>query len=321
MVGATKLRTGAALLLGVSVLALSACEQKEQPSPEARPTGPGAVTGTPTASGPGGGVEAIKEAPARYYGKTVTVSGDVDQIYNDRAFELEGTGWAFNDNITVLTKTPVRLAGAPLSQDEDLIVTGTVRQYVAADLNRDLGWTITPDLQSKIEKRPVLVADSIRSVTEYGSWSASGAAATEKEPIRAVLLIVTNPDAAALVGRKVDLGRERVQAVTGKGLWVGPSAMSEVFVLPKQPLKDKEIKAGDWVHVTDGTVEKAPKDAVKEWNLPSNMEGLPWENMLYVKDATVAKGPEQPAGGKGTTGPGTPGQATPGPGTTGPQKR
>lgn len=304
MVGATKLRTGAALLVGVSALAISACEQnREQPTPEARPTGTAGVSGTTAVTAPGANVENIKEAPSRYYGKTVTVTGDVDEIYNDRAFELEGTGWAFNDNITVLTKTPVRLAGAPLSQDEDLIVTGTVRQYVAADLNRDLGWTITPDLQTKIEKRPVLIADSIRGVGEYGRWSATGAAANQNEPVTATLIIVTTAEPQALVGRKVDLGRERVQSVMGKGLWVGPSAMSEVFVVPKQPLKDKEIQAGDWVRVTDGTVQKAPKDAVKQWDLPANMEGMPWENMLYVQDATVAKAPEQPAGGQpGTTG-------------------
>lgn len=283
MVGARTLRTGATLLAGISALLLSACDQtRDHATPEAPAPG---TTGAPGASAPPAGVENIKDAPQRYYGKTVTVTGDVDKIYNDRAFELEGTGWAFNDNITVLTKTPVRMGAAQLAKDTELIVTGTVRRFIETDVERDLGWDIGNEVTIHLKERPVLIADSIRMVNEYGRWTASGAPASA--PVTTTLWIVTAVDQSALVGRKVDLGREHVQSVAGKGLWVGPNALSQVFVLPKQPPKD--IKAGDRVRVADGTVQKAPADAAKAWDLPANMQGVAWADMLYVKDATVTK--------------------------------
>lgn len=47
---------------------------------------------------------------------------------------------------------------------------------------------------------------------------------------------------------KVDLGRERVQSVTGKGMWVGPSRMSQVFVVPGQPVKDLAARRISMIH-------------------------------------------------------------------------
>lgn len=275
----------AALIGGLSALALFACERerpKPEPAPPATPGASGPIS--PGAGQPGGGVDAIKEAPARYYGKTVRVAGEVDEIYNDRAFELEGTGWAFNDNITVLTKTPVRLGGEALAADEELVVVGTVRPFVAAEIKRDLGWDIGADVEVKLNKRPVLIAQSIQRVGEYGVWPEPAAGAAG--PVTSTVMIVTMADPASLAGRKVDLGRERVQSVMGKGLWVGPSHMSQVYVVPSQPVKD--IQAGQTVRVA-GTLQKVPKDAVKTWDLPANMEGVVREESVFVDKATVTK--------------------------------
>lgn len=272
MLNAMKRKAGAALCTGT--LALAACDL-DRPKPE-----PPATTAAVTA--PGAGVEAIKDAPERYYGKTVHVSGKIDQAYNDRAFDLEGAGWAFNDNITVLTRSPVRMGGSPLERNDEVVVTGTVRPFVVAEVERDIGWDIGPDVEVKLTKRPVLIASRIRKVDEYGQWPAPAA----NEPVTTTLAIVTTADAAELSGRKVDLARERVHAVTGKGLWVGPTGMSQVFVLPRDPVKD--IQPGDWVRVS-GTLQKAPNDAVKAWDLPANMAGVVWEQMAFIDGATVTE--------------------------------
>jgi hypothetical protein len=278
----------ATLAAAVSAVALAACDQnRPMAEPPAATTPPPAAT-TPGVAASGTSVAAIKEAPEQFYGKTVTVSGELDKLYNERAFELDGTGWAFNDDITVLTKAPVHIVGVPLAAGDEVIVTGTVHSFVAADVERNIGWDIGPDVESKLAKRPVLIADSIRKVAEYGRWSASGAA----EPVTMVVTIVTMVDPAA-AGRKVELERERVQSVMGKGLWVGPSKMSQVFVLPAGGLKD--IQPGDWVRVT-GTLQKAPKDAGKTWDFPANTGGIVSEEELFVDAATVTEVPQRPAG-------------------------
>lgn len=282
-----KLHARAALIAGLSALGVVACD-RDRPSPEPPAAGP-AATG-PAATAPAASVDAIKEAPNRFYGKTVNVAGEVEQVYSDRAFQLEGTGWAFDDNITVLTKQPVSVAGGPLMADDELIVTGTVRPFVVADIERDLGWDLQQELEIRLSKRPVLIAESIRKVNEYGTWSASGAAAAT--PITSALTIVATVGPDALVGRKVELARERVWSVEGKGLWVGPTVMSQVFVLPAGDVK--VFQPGDRVRVT-GTLQKVPKDAGKTWNLPAGRATSMNEDALYVDTATVT---EVPAGGQ-----------------------
>ncbi|MEZ4309707.1 MAG: hypothetical protein R3F14_16855 [Polyangiaceae bacterium] len=143
----------------------------------------------PTRPSPETSVDSIREDPARYYGKAVTVTGEVDKVYTDRVFELEGSGWAFNDNITVVTKTPVRIADMPLAKGDHLILKGTVQKFVSADITRDYGWTASPDVLVRIEKRPVLVAESIRLVGEYGTWSAK-TTPPPTGPITTTLIIV-----------------------------------------------------------------------------------------------------------------------------------
>src|SRR5690606_23912633 len=98
----------------------------------------------------------------RFYGRQVRLTGEVDEVFSDRAFELEGTGWAFDDDITVLARTSVQLAGAGLEDGDELIVSGTVRPMVVAEVERELGWDLSPELEVRLKERPVLVADSIR---------------------------------------------------------------------------------------------------------------------------------------------------------------
>lgn len=294
----------------LSTLALVGCESdrdragREPPARDTH-TAPATPAGTTTATT----VEAVKDAPERYFGKVVTVAGKIDQIYGDRAMDLEGAGWAFNDNITVLTRTPVLIGGAPLAIGDEVVVTGTVRPVVITEVEREIGWDIAPEVEIRISKRPVLIATAISKVGEYGRWSATAPSAGASEVITTALAILTAPDPATLAGRPIDLRREHVQAVAGKGLWIGPNPMSQVFVLPAAAVKD--VKPGDQVRVT-GTLRKAPKDAAKAWGLPSSMEGAVNDRMVFIDATALVKAA---AGTPGGTAPATPGGTAPG--TTG----
>ncbi len=163
-----------------AALALTACEDNRNRAMQE----PGPNNATPQGQAknpqnqnqgqrPAGGVEAVNDAPSRFYGKKLSLVGDVDEVYNDRAFELDGADWAFNDNITVLTKNPVSVEGAPLRSSDDIVVSGTVRPFAVADIEKEIGWDIPADLENKLNKRPVLVADTIHKMTGCGTWSAS----------------------------------------------------------------------------------------------------------------------------------------------------
>jgi hypothetical protein len=254
----------------LAALPLAACQERGEAG--TRPPSDAAST------------DQIKESPAGFYGKSVQVSGTVDQLYDRRAFELEGTGWAFDDNITVLTQSPVELTSGPLVDDDEVIVTGTVRPFVTAEVERDLGWDLDRDLEIKLERRPVIVAQTIRTIGEQGRWTAGSAGGSDRQPVATVVTVFTAVDPAALAGQPVDMGRERVQAVMGKGLWVGPNHLAQVFVQPGQMPKD--IQAGDMIRVR-GTLQKVPENAAKQWGMPASMRVVVGQEGLFVDDATV----------------------------------
>jgi hypothetical protein len=137
------------LVLGVT----SACDKRE---PE--DSVPGAVA-----------VGKVRADPGRYYGKQVTVSGEVTAVYSPQAFLLEGKGLHWGDDVYVLTKSPIKLGGAPLKEDDDLIVNGVVHRFVKADLERELGWSFDPVLEAKLREEPVVVAAVITKIDRY-AW-------------------------------------------------------------------------------------------------------------------------------------------------------
>lgn len=273
-------------------------DKGEQTRPTAqaeRPQDPGAPQpGARTAEAPKKGpqtdatIDQVKERPADFYGKEITVAGKVDKLINERTFELEGTGWAFNDNITVLTKSPAQLATAAVAGKQELVVTGTVRPFVVADVERELGWDLAPEVEVRLKERPVLLAERIRRVSDQDGWTAEAGDRADTGPLTSMVTIITAIDLRALAGRQVDLGRERVQAVAGKGLWVGPSAMSQIFVLPTETPKD--LQPGDMVRVS-GTLREVPKDAAATWGLPKEMTGRVQSETLYLDGATVKELP------------------------------
>lgn len=253
-------------------------ERKDRPLDSSVTTPPQAPAGAQQATAT---VDQVRESPSNFYGKQVRLAGAVETILTDRAFELEGAGWAFHDNIAVFAKTPVQMAGALIGKGDEVIVTGTVRPFVTAEVEREVGWDISRETEIKLKERPVIIADSIRKISEAGRWSARD---TGAQPIATVVTLITSMDVATLAGQEVDLGRERVQSVTGKGLWVGNSPMSQVFVLPSTPPTD--LKPGDMVRVS-GTLRKVPANAAEAWSLPPEQAGTAREGTIFVDNATV----------------------------------
>ena len=98
-----------------------------------------------------------------YYGKTVTVKAEVENVYDSRSFTLDEDSMFAGPDVLVLVPAGMT---ATLAHDQVVTVTGRVRPYVTAELERDFDWfkngrivTSKPDVD--FETRPVLVADSL----------------------------------------------------------------------------------------------------------------------------------------------------------------
>jgi hypothetical protein len=102
-----------------------------------------------------------------YYGKTVSVKAEVEDVLGPNMFTLDEDALLAGSDVLVLV--PRGVAGK-LAKDQKVVVTGKVREFVEADLDKDYDWFDNGKLVEVKEKvdwktRPVIVADTIRTET------------------------------------------------------------------------------------------------------------------------------------------------------------
>ncbi|WP_036480351.1 hypothetical protein [Myxosarcina sp. GI1] len=107
------------------------------------------------------GIGDISDRPENFYGKEVAVEGEVGQIWSDTTFRLDEIQLIAGEDLLV-----VNLTGESIpSEEENIVVTGTVRPFVSAEFERDYDLTWDLDVQEQLEaeysQKPVLVVDSI----------------------------------------------------------------------------------------------------------------------------------------------------------------
>ncbi len=113
-----------------------------------------------------GGVTAqqVIENPSAYVGKTVTISGDVEEIWGPRAFNMDSG--ASVGELLVLGREPfpqvkVNDADTAVVINDIATVTGVVRMLVEADIEREIGWDLDPKIVAEFNAKPVLVAQNV----------------------------------------------------------------------------------------------------------------------------------------------------------------
>lgn len=113
------------------------------------------------------GVNELNENLSQYIGKTVTVRGEVEDVYGNRSFTVDEEGILGKDLLVISDKPlPPRVTGpeeTPLVLKDDTVkVTGTVRRFVATEIERELGIDLDPEIEVEIEEnRPVIIAKSV----------------------------------------------------------------------------------------------------------------------------------------------------------------
>ena len=205
------------------------------------------------AGAPARRVEDIQGSPLRFLGRSATVIGKVDEVFDERAFELEGDGLLWPKKLLVVAKAPVRFGPTRLASDEELVVSGTVRQMEPGELDRELGQRVDPALAVRYRGKAVLVADSVRLVETQARW----AKPYQQGAIVSGIRLLSGIDPTTFAGHAVDLANVPVRAATGRGLWVGFGPRSELFLAPLHETQLVGIEAGDRVAVR-GTVREVP---------------------------------------------------------------
>jgi hypothetical protein len=104
--------------------------------------------------------EALARDPRQHYGKVVMVQADVERLLGPHMFLLDEDAAFAGPDILVLVPSGTK----GLAADADVRVTGTVRPYVRAELERDFDWFGEEgEVNIDLRGRPVIVADSVRT--------------------------------------------------------------------------------------------------------------------------------------------------------------
>ncbi len=99
--------------------------------------------------------------PKKYYGKTLAVSGEVKNIRSSNSFTLDEDKLIGGEDLLVIHTLPQ----PSVKEGEKVAVTGVLRQFVVAELDRDynLQWDLTlkQKLEAEYTNKPVLVATGV----------------------------------------------------------------------------------------------------------------------------------------------------------------
>lgn len=212
----------------------------------------------------------LEDRPTQYIGKQVSVDAEVERVIGPRVFRIDEPGWADLDG-EFLVVLPAGLA-AMVKPGDAVTVSGTVRQFVRADVEREWGWLdTTPELEIQLAKKPVIVADRViggddqrtmiirrAPATQPVGTAGAGVGAAAASSIKDMTTVATGDD--ELVGRSVHLENMQVTGVErGRGFFVGPRER-QLFVLTQYSADDghqAKVDVGQKVSV-EGFVMQMP---------------------------------------------------------------
>ncbi|MDQ3636066.1 MAG: hypothetical protein M3405_16420 [Acidobacteriota bacterium] len=245
-----------------------------------------------------GGVTAqmVIENPDAYIGKTVTVSGDVEEIHGPKAFNMD-SGTSIGELLIVGREPFPNLADANdrvYVINDVATVTGVVKKFVMADVEKEIGWTLDPNIFSGFEGKPVLVANSVgfkpgkETATTATDNNADKTVAdkdvvdnkdvdgkmtnkdadTVGETISDLTIFTKEKNRAALVGHKMNLEGVEVNRIVGPHTFTIGSGDDELYVMlddnaARAVGSQGKIDKGKKVNVS-GTIEKLTMEQIND---------------------------------------------------------
>ena len=115
-------------------------------------------------------LEDVVQNPEGYYGQVVSVRGEVDQNMGTRGVTIETVGLADDELLVVSRDALVGVGGGPgdalYNQDDDVRVSGVVREFSIVQLEQELGIDLDDKDYQEFEGKPVIIADSIAEISE-----------------------------------------------------------------------------------------------------------------------------------------------------------
>lgn len=139
------------LALGAAMMFLTQCATTDEQVPRSYGTS-GVIDEVLTSSDP------IQDNPGRYVGKTVLLSGEVEDLVGPRAFLMDTDGMFGFSEILVFNATG---RNVPVVEGRDAEVVGPVRLLYIADIEKEIDYDLADEAYSEWVDKPVIVAEKI----------------------------------------------------------------------------------------------------------------------------------------------------------------
>ncbi len=224
----------------------------------------------------------ILSNPSEYIGKTVTLGGEVNKVYDPRIFTVGGHG--FDGDLLVISldaiaAAPARTVEEPLRKNDLVLVTGRVETFSVEALEQKYNLQIDPALAEAFKDRPVVVigesvAATLPSVVV--TPRSTPEPPTSMRPLTNLSEVALSQNQEAYID-KVALFRHVPvdEMVTPNAFWIGSEETGRLFVvltMPEEYRKNLNIKEGDlWTFY--GIIRELPGPGVLQtaWMLPEEV--------------------------------------------------
>jgi hypothetical protein len=225
-------------------------------------------------------VDYIMSDPNAFINRTITVSGDISQVYSDRTFAISGTE---PDTGDLLIVSGEKVQGIPaLAQQFDparvdiVQVTGRVERFRRAEVERQLGLTLDPQIYGQYENRPAIIAEELHLTPRHGlrrHVPPGEDPVMDADALPRVDFLELHAQPGEGIQRRIMMPNVNVQQVVGpRTFWIGPTLGQRMFVFVREDRAGDatlDIVAGHQVTLM-GEVRAMPPltDAqVRDWGL------------------------------------------------------
>jgi hypothetical protein len=104
----------------------------------------------------------VTQAPQQFYGKTIAVAGEVENVKNPILMTLQKDEFIKGKDLPVLMTSSPKVA---INKGQKVAVVGEVRPFVATEIERDYNFSWNPNVKQQLESEyrdtPVLIAEAV----------------------------------------------------------------------------------------------------------------------------------------------------------------
>lgn len=235
----------------------------------------------------------LEENPSRYIGQTISVDAEVEDVFGPRLFTVDEPGW-FDLDGELMVFMPTALA-ALVREDDRVTITGTVKPFVLAEVEREWAWLeLEENVEVEFKNRPILVAERIvggdgdRAMYITTGPDANGNGDSESNedettggsPLTDASAIASGD--RSLVGRHVELTGLTVRQLGRNGSFFVDAPGTSLLIVPTSSTPPA-LREGDPVSVT-GVIVRMPDGLEGRLRTPSA-----FNRDIYIVASEIAK--------------------------------